>query len=526
MNVEETTLLVKYLSRLRPHDYKALYNQFDLTGKKGLRKLTAEKSLEYFCKTYLADQFDKEFSDYQNEVLNFLVESIDNNTKDRKMVIAPRGHGKSTLSSLVIPLFSALYQKKTFIVFISASQDMANMFLAKIKAIIENPIIISDFGELKGNVWNSEEIELKNGVTIITKGITSTLRGLNKKKRPDLVILDDIETTDSANSATLKNKIEKAFREDILSLGDSNTSYFFVGTLITQDSLLSKIYNDTIWQKLFYSAILSFAKNQNLWNKWFEIITDKKNINCIQYAYNYYTENKEAMLEGTKVLWEDKYKNDCYYNLMLDRLSIGESAFWSEMMNQPSNSEDRIFKNLRYYSNDEFPENITLKIAVDPSEGNTKTKNGDSTAIVIGGYANNCYWIKEGSLIKAEPSKLIEIIVQKIELYNNIDEIIIESNLFRGMLEKQLLEALQKKKLYRRIKGIRNTKNKKSRIIQLEPLINAGSILFSKGNFEFNKEIEDYSDSCKHDDAPDCLQMLIENLKKNTTKIIKKPKGW
>lgn len=526
MDDNQKRLLIKYLKQYYPNSYKRLLTDYPLTGPDGLRRALGEKSIEYFCLAYLYDQFKREFGDYAREILSTLKDCIESNVQEKEAVVAPREHGKSTISSFAVPTWGACYKKKDFILFISANGDTSENFLAKVQKAIESPEIIEDFGVLRGKVWNANEICLRNGVWIACTGWKSGLRGMNKDTRPDLIILDDLEDKSTMESDSLKKKLELAFREEIGRLGYYKTDYFYIGTLLDEDSLLARVIKDPAWQVLFYKCVKSFPEREDLWDKWREIYRDILNPNRFEDAYKFYLDNKTDMDIGVEVLWpgrfpdaELRYKG-AYYNIMLARETWGEDSFWKEDMNMPRQSGERIFTNLYYW--DEFPENLSLTLSVDPSEG-----VGDFTSFTIGGKHKDAVLVREGHILKVNHTKIIDFIVDKIRQYPNIAEIVIEENLFKKMGTDLLKERLNKLRLNRRIHGVRNTKNKHFRIMAMEPYINGGRVLFNKTSIAYNNQILEYKLKCKNDDAPDGLEMLLKRLNIIRTMLArKKPVGW
>ncbi len=418
----------------------------------------------------------------------------------------------STLCTFALPTKSALYKKKEFVLFISANADMAANFLEKTKKALQNPEIVQDFGNQKGKIWNADNICLKNGTWIACTGWKSGIRGINKDTRPDLVICDDLEDKMTMESDSMRLKLENCFKEEIGRLGYYKTDMFYIGTLLSNDSLLAKVIKDPSWQTLFYKCVLSFPDDEKLWEQWREIYRDLNNDNRKDESYEFYLKNKNEMLKGTKVLWEGRfpeskmeYKGD-YYNIMLMREKFGEDAFWKEDQNEPRSGTDKKFKQITYW--DKLPEIKTLKLAIDPSEG-----KGDSTAYVCGGEHNEGCYVKDGQLKLHDPYELMEHVVWYIKEYPDIDEVLLESNLFKDLLKSELIKKLCENDCYRTVTHNHASENKYIRIMKMEPDIVSGKVLFNELNVQFNEQVKDFSKTCKHDDAPDGLQILWKKLK-------------
>jgi predicted phage terminase large subunit-like protein len=524
----DKALLIEYAYKHWGDDAQYVLTSFPPTGPGGLRRMLGEIYPEYFCKAYMPDQFEREFGDYAIELLHDARDIINAKIPVKEARVAPRGHAKSTIWTVAVPAWATVYQKVRYILFISANEDTACNFLGKVKIALESPEIIEDFGAIKGtrgnwlSTWNDHEIETTSGITVECTGWTAGIRGKNKKKgRPDLVIFDDLEDKKVMESQSLKEKLERAFTDEMLKLGDYDTIYFYVGTLLAVDSLLARTIKKPTWKFKLYKKVVSFPDEQGekLWEEWRLIFRDLYNDNRMEDAYNYYLSHKEDMLRGVNMLWEGKYPEDlmtykgAYYNTMLER-EESEDSFWQEDQNEPRNSDNMKFRNIRYWES--WPDKIkSLKLAIDPSEG-----KGDSTAYVCGGEMNGGYFIKEGRLALHDPYQIMAEVVRFVQEYPLIDEIILESNLFKDLLKTELIKALCAAKMpdesscYRTVTHRHASDNKHIRIMKMEPDINGQKVLFNEINSTFNKQIKDYHPKASHDDAPDALQILISSLKK------------
>lgn len=152
-----------------------------------------------FCEYYLAESFPSPWSPFHL----WLIEKIEDvvlrhsDEETRNVVAAPRGHAKSTITSFAFPIWCACYGYKKFIVIISATGPVAKQFIIDIRNELEfNDKIIRDFGRMRNDdIWNSNEIFTQTKTFISSKGAGAQMRGMKfNSTRPDLVILDDLET--------------------------------------------------------------------------------------------------------------------------------------------------------------------------------------------------------------------------------------------------------------------------------------------------------------------------------------------
>jgi predicted phage terminase large subunit-like protein len=516
---QKALLIDKIVEHFGLDDAETILTIYPATGPSGLRRMLGEIDPEYFCKTYMPDQFDRDFGDYALEMMNDIKAIIEAGQATKEARVAPRGHAKSTICTVAMPAWAACYKKRKYILFLSSNEDTSSNFLGKVKNVLESTAIIEDFGPQKGKTWNNYELETVHGITIECSGWTAGIRGKNKKRRPDLVTFDDLEDKKVMESPSLRAKLEKAFTEEMLKLGDYDTIYIYVGTLLAVDSLLAKVIEKPTWKYKLYKKVISFPddEGEKLWEDWRTIFRDLKNENRMEDAYHFYLEHKDKMVNGVKMLWPGKYPDDkmvykgAFYNTMLER-EESEDSFWQEDQNQPRSSGDMPFKTIRYWQElyEEPPKIEHLKLTIDPAEG----KGLDNTAYTLGGSLHGGVFVRDGQLKDHKLNKIMEHTAWFIQTYPEIDEVIFEENTYKEDGTEQLRQYLVSKGLYRKVTGFRSTDNKHNRILQMEPDINNGLVLFNKINTQYNNEVLMYHNKADRDDAADSLHKLWKTLKK------------
>jgi predicted phage terminase large subunit-like protein len=534
---------MQYLQRhFTDDEIESLLDQAPLTGEHGLRRMLGEIDVEYWALAYIGEYFDKPFCEFHNDLIervkslvseyscNTTLEKVQfrqEKTGNKLLTIAPRGHGKSKIITVLCNLWCLVYKKSPFILCISANESLAQDFLDSVKDALEsNPKIREDFGDLKGKTWNASQIELTNDTCLIAKGIKSKIRGISWREwRPTLIIMDDIEDDKGAKSELSTDEIKHIIRNTVLSCGDRYSDFVFVGTIISESTYINDLYKSgTGWNKVFYQAVKSFSES-SLWQQWEKIYTDLANPNCIDDAYNFFLDNQEEMLEDTSVLWNDKNN---YYFLMKKKIDEGESAFWAEQQNDPRSSSDYAFQKLSYW--DELPDvkEQNTVLFVDPSMGKTK---GDFSALtILGKHKVTGYkYVINGQLHKVKPNELIEIIIKMCKEHDYISTIGFESVNFQEYVASDLKKRLKEEEMYHVIvKDVKPRTNKHNRIMNLEPFITRGELKFNKDCVQYNNQIKDYNINARNDDAPDSLQgafEIVEKFKK-PKKVMAKPSGW
>jgi len=436
LDIEQKKLLLKYLQKhFTKPKIKKLLEKYSLEK---LRKLLAEQDIEYFALAYFQKYFFRPFGNFHNELLIELKNLI-HSDGERLLYVIPRNHGKSTLVSFLFPLWLILYQKKQFILLISASDELAVSLMNDIKAeLTSNELIIEDFGNLKSaEKWSASEIWLKNNTCIMAKGILSTLRGNKwRGRRPEIVLCDDILVDSMVESESKNEKVKNLFKEAVLNLGDSYTNYLVVGTTLSEDDLISDLLKpeSTGWRKIKKQAVISWAERIDLWDKWQDIYTDLNNGEREQEAYSFFIANKAEMLKETEVLWPDRWD---YYNLMKKKIDDGDLSFWKEQMNEPKSAGEYIFQNLKFWS--ALPEFNQLEIVMYIDPAIKSGKKNDFSAITILGMdrKTKAKYVLDGSIHKVMPDELFQIAIEKLKIFP-VDRIGFETVQAQDYMKKKL----------------------------------------------------------------------------------------
>lgn len=473
---------------------------------------------EKFCRTFLGEQFSSTWSTFHYDLVKALEDIIFNHKDEetKNVRAAPRGHAKSTFVSFAFPLWCICYGYKQTIIVISCSADMARLFLTRIREELEfNELIIKVFGKLQGSSkWNNSEILTSTGVYCVGKGAGQQMRGLNFKSRPDLVIIDDLESEESVATETQRATLDKWFSSAVMKMGSPNCDFFFIGTVLSYDSLLYKLLTlptYSMWQRKIYRAVIKFSES-TLWLEWEEKMTDLSDPDPYNTAKEFYLKHKKEMLKGTKVLWESQREN-MYLHLMETRLQ-DEEAFNSEFQNDPQTEKSRIFKEEWLEENTyEYPPNIKRVYgAVDPSCG--KNRKADTSAIVILGEGEDNYiYVLEAS-IKVRRVEDIILDMEKIigKYYNLLEGFVVETNQFQALFSTTVQQHFIDLGMYVNWIEIFHGANdkKERRINSMIPKIKNGYLKFNKSHVMLWRQMKNYPKD--RDDGVDCLEMALRPL--------------
>lgn len=436
------------------------------------------KDMYSFVVECLKSHVTSDIPDFHREIYGLLLSG------KRLAMAAPRGFAKSYLCSFFYPLWEALFLRSKDICIISASEGLAIEWLRKIKREIEtNRLLKYWFGELQGDKWTENHIILNNPAktNIRARGAGGQIRGF----RPDLIILDDIETDESVASEDQRNKLRDWVFKACLNTLLPHGKFVWIGTIISPLALLQEVLDsDNDWEKRRYAA--------------------------------YTGEQKEGC-----ELWPQLWPHN---KLQERKKEIGSLAFSSEYLNNPILNETAPIKphQLRYYT--ELPKNLNLVIAVDPAYSEEQKADFKVAALVGIDHLHNRYLV---SYVRTHaPSG--EFINSILNMYLMNKGQITAVGLPKGAGDTEFWNSITNEALRRHIyppfaelknafkTGTDRTKrNKKDRIIAaLQPLFENGKYFIHQNHEDARDELLSIGVS-RHDDLTDALayaeQLLVPN---------------
>lgn len=237
--------------KLNPEEIKSII------ADKNVRVNLAKQSCLWFSSIYFSHYFTHDFAKFHYDLFNLASQ------RELQLLIAImfRGSGKSTIMTTIYPLY-ALFGKpeKKLIVIVSQTADLARTHLKNIKSeLTTNQLLKEDLGPFKevDNLWNAQAIELpKQGAMIVAISIDQSIRGLRyKQHRPDLIICDDIEDSQSVKTEEGRRRTQELYSSEIAPLGDLGTQIVMVGNYLHPNGLLSKLKTDINEGKILGKAL-------------------------------------------------------------------------------------------------------------------------------------------------------------------------------------------------------------------------------------------------------------------------------
>lgn len=234
---------------------------------------SAKASLDFLAGLAMPLVFQFLFPSVFLSAWQWLTEYVQRTRDFSQLVLGlPRGFGKSTLMKIFI-LFCILFTKKKFILVIAARAELAENILSDVIDMLDEPNIKSVFGDWRVGIEKDTQGIKKfgfRGRNIILAGLGSgtSLRGLNlKNERPDVMLFDDVQTRECADSVVESQKlIQWMIGTAMKAKSPLGCLYIFVGNMYpTKNSILRQLKNNPQWVKFIAGGIL--ADGTSLWEE-------------------------------------------------------------------------------------------------------------------------------------------------------------------------------------------------------------------------------------------------------------------
>lgn len=479
-----------------------------------------------------AAEFHKQLTDMLDDVTR-------GNVRRHIAWACPRGHAKTAWLSNIFLVHQVVYRLRKYIVLFSETTDTAGDFITWGRYQLKlNQKLREDFGELlhvqasRNELDNKYEFITNSGIKVEAKGLGTQVRGLRHgSTRPDLFILDDIESDESTSTPEQIAKAKAWFNDSMLPAIAKDGLVIYLGTILCHGSLLHYVLEERKdFESRRFAAITSFAKRKDLWDKWREIYREDK-AGAADRAREFFEKHEDEMLEGAEVLWPGYWS---YYELITIREERGAKSFNQEYQNNPTDEERQIFKPEyfeEFFFNDEDLEAIDSSNygAVDIAMGKEK---GDYSVIVSGAVNNETgtLYVYDAFMERCHPNVLIdEVVTHTFE--NQYEGLAVEAQAAQEFIADKMSEELQAKgyPAHTRLKHIKHRTRKELRIEALLPDIQKGKIRFHR-KFRNSPELEQFTmyPMHAHDDFPDAVSMLtmVAKEKRGTVRTVKRMNRW
>jgi len=178
----------------------------------------------------------------------------------------PRGHLKTTYAKLLIA-FGITYKLFDFVLIVAASEDRAQDILSDVYGILTSANFIKLYGTwTAAQSKNTKEVKIAHWqgreVILVAIGAGTSLRGINiKNKRPDFMLLDDVQTKENDNSPTDSKRLLQWILSTLLKARSPKGCFiFYLGNMYSDHCILKQLQDSKQWTTLITGAILADVK--------------------------------------------------------------------------------------------------------------------------------------------------------------------------------------------------------------------------------------------------------------------------
>lgn len=234
----------------------------------------ARTSLDFLAAIALPLVFRYFFPPVYQQIWQWLLSYIHKERDFSQLALGlPRGFSKTTFIK-IFALYVILFTRRQFILICANSVPKAVAIISDICDMLDEPNIKSLFGDWRQGMEVDQQGMKKFGFRgrniILYAGTVDSVRGVNiKHQRPDVMLFDDIQSRQDADSETVSQQIETDLYGTAMKAKSPHGCIFiFVGNMYpTKWSILRRIQASPTWVKFIAGGILQKTDGtiESLW---------------------------------------------------------------------------------------------------------------------------------------------------------------------------------------------------------------------------------------------------------------------
>jgi len=202
-----------------------------------------QRSFFYFLYVYFGRYIKYPIAPFHFKMIGI---AQDENIK-RAAVMAFRDSAKSTILNTAYSLWAIMgTPQKKHVVIASQTQQRSKDHLMNVRKEVEGNQLLSEnlgpFRETEDR-WHASTLIIPNyGARITAISVEEGIRGLREgPHRPDLIIADDIEDSNSVKTREGRDKTFNWFTGELIPVGEIDTKIIVLGNFLHQDSVISRL---------------------------------------------------------------------------------------------------------------------------------------------------------------------------------------------------------------------------------------------------------------------------------------------
>ena len=216
----------------------------------GSVSMNSEKSEKNFWLAFTKKTLDRNPDAFMKTILKYKVENFHarwlefQSSRTRTLVLAPRGHGKTTILTVGYALWRVCVNPLERVLLVSSTGMQAEGFLREIKAQIEkNENLLAVYGDLKGERWTDTEITVP-GFTRPAKEASITAAGVCGaiiSRHYETIILDDAVDADSSRTDEARDRLAEWYYKVLEPCVEPGGRIHVIGTRYHPEDLYGRL---------------------------------------------------------------------------------------------------------------------------------------------------------------------------------------------------------------------------------------------------------------------------------------------
>ena len=420
-------------------------------------------------------------------------------------IAAPRGHSKSTSITIAYTLAEVLFRSSKYVVIVSDSEYQAVNFLGQLKQYLtENEDIVKLFKIKKGEKGTVEFIketeadiivETEDGhkFRIIAKGSEQKLRGLLwNGKRPDLMVLDDMESDEQVMNKDRRQKFRNWFMGALLPALSEHGKIRYVGTILHQDSMLENLMPKAHGPYTVTEELKQYqTKYAGLWR-----------------SYKYRAHNEDF----SDILWPDRWSAEALKEQRNEYIQQGlPEKYAQEFLNIALDESTAFFRKNDFITETVDDKKKLLNYYIAGDFAISDKDRADYTVFAVGGMdENGILHIRNIVRGRMDGQEIVETMIALQRLYKPISFGIEDTQITKSLgpyLNRAMIEANEF------INVIPMKPHKSDKMTRAQPMrarMRAGGVKFDKAG-DWYQALEDEMlafPRARHDDQVDSMSYL------------------
>lgn len=417
----------------------------------------------------------------------------------RVAIAAPRGHAKSTAISLAFALACICYKIKRHVLIISSSEKIASELLGELKTeLVENEALRTGFKFRKFLKEDQTEIiglfEDGSKFRVIAKGAEQKMRGTKwERKRPDLVLADDMEEDEAVQNPARRAKFKEWFYGAVRPILADHGIVRIVGTILSLDSFLANLMPEEAAPETIVEPLRTYTKEP--FKGW---------LSSLYQAHGD---------QFTPVLWPAKGDSEMWKTIYdeFSRLHLIEQ-YNQEYRNRPVDDTTAIFKTDYFRTLDPkvMPPDRPMRYFAAIDLAVSQSQKADYTAIVVAGMDPwsriEIVHVRRG---RWDPQETIQNLLEVQRRYHP-DLFAIEKGLLEKAIGPFLNSEMRAKNMYLNLEPMPSISDKTARARSIQGRMKTGDVYFQKDLAwyeEFFDEVTKFP-KAKHDDMVDAFSYI------------------